>query len=243
MSLIKCRAIVIRTVNYSENSVVLKCFTSTHGIQSYLVNGVRSKKGTIKPSQLQPLTLLELESYYQQNKNLQRIKELKCTPTLSHLHFDIIKSSIGIFIAEVMNKSFHEEDQVDEPMFEFLFHSIQILDIEQNNISNFPSYFLLQLSRYLGFFPRGIFTEQTNGFELKEGCFEKYDQRNPFQVDPILSEKFSQLLQADFDQYKNISLTNLQRTSLMDFLIEYYQQHIHGFGELRSHKILSEVLN
>jgi len=243
MSLIKCRAIVIRTINYSENSIILKCFTSTHGIQTYLVNGVRSKKGAVKPSQLLPLTLLELESYYQQNKNLQRIKELKCTPSLLNLHFDVIKSSIGIFIAELMNRSFHEEDQIDEPMFEFLFHTIQILDIQQNNISNFPLYFLLQFTRYLGFFPKGSYSEETNGFDIKEGCFEKFDQRNPFQIDPILTEKISQLQQADFEKYKNISFTNHQRTILMNFLIEYFQQHIHGFGELKSHKILSEVLN
>lgn len=243
MSLIKCRAIVIRTVNFSENSVVLKCLTSSHGIQSYLINGVRSKKGSIKPSQLQPLTLLELESYYQQNKNLQRIKELKCSPTLHHLHFDILKSSIGIFIAEVMNKSISEENQIDEPLFEFLFHAIQILDLEQQKMSNFPIYFMLQLTRYLGFFPKGNYTEQTNGFEIKEGCFEKFDVRNPFQIEPILSKKLSQLQQSDFDFYKNIILTNSQRSSLLNFMIEYFQQHIHGFGELKSNKVLSEILS
>ena len=243
MSLTKCRAIVIRTINYSENSVVLKCFTSTHGIQSYLVNGVRSRKGSIKPSQLQPLTLLELESTYQQNKNLQRIKELKCTPPLLNLHYDIIKSSIGIFIAEVMNKAISEEDQLDEPLFEFLFHTIQILDIEQKNTSNFPLYFLLQLTRYLGFFPKGIYSENTNGFDIKEGCFEKYDQRNPFQIEPLLSEKISELLHCDFEQCKSIILTNQQRTISLNFIIEYFQQHIHGFGELKSNKVLSEVLS
>jgi DNA repair protein RecO (recombination protein O) len=243
MSLIKCRAIVIRTVNYSENSVILKCFTSTHGIQSYMVNGVRSKKGNVKPSQLLPLTLLELESYFQSNKNLQRIKELKCTPPLLSLHFDIIKSSIGIFMAEVMNKSFHEEDQIDEPMFEFLFHTIQILDIQQSSVSNFPLYFLVQLTRYLGFLPKGDYSKETNGFDIKEGCYEKYDQRNPFQMDPILTEKLSQFQHSDYEEYYQISFTNLQRTTLMNFLIEYFQQHIQGFGELKSHKILSEVLS
>ncbi len=243
MSLTKCRAIVIRTINYSENSVVLKCFTSIHGVQSYLVNGVRSKKGSIRPSQLQPLTLLELETYYQQNKNLQRIKELKCTPSLLNLHYDIIKSSIGIFMAEVINKSISEEDQLDEPLFEFLFHAIQILDIEQENTSNFPLYFLIQLTRYMGFFPKGEYTDETNGFEIREGSFERYDIRNPFQVEPFLSEKLSQLLLSDFTQYKSILLTNTQRNTLLNFMIEYYQQHIHGFGELRSNKVLSEVLS
>ena len=214
-----------------------------HGAQSYLINGVRSKKGAVKPSQLQPLTLLELESYHQQNKNLQRIKELKCFPPLRNLHFDIIKSAVGIFMAEVMYKAIREEDHIDEPLFEFLFHTIQILDLEQDNISNFPVYFMLQLSRYLGFFPKGIFSTETNGFDTKEGSFDLYHERNPFQVEPVLSKKISQLQQSDFEKLKTISLTNVQRSALLDCIIEYYREHIHGFGELKSHKILSEVLS
>ena len=75
--LTKTNAIVIKTINYSENSIILKCFTDQYGLQSYLINGVKNQKGAIKPSHLLVLNLLELEVYHQLNKNLQRIKELK----------------------------------------------------------------------------------------------------------------------------------------------------------------------
>jgi DNA repair protein RecO (recombination protein O) len=242
MSLNKCRAIVIRTVNYSENSVILKCYTDQFGIQSYLVNGIRSKKGAIKPSHLLPLTLLELEIYHQKNKSLQRIKELKCLPNLRALHFDIIKSAIGMYMAELIYKSVKEEDQPDIPLFEFLFNAIQIVDLDEGKTANFPIYFTLQLTRYLGFYPKGIYSEQTNSFDLKEGVFDQYNNKNPFQLEPFFSERISLLLQSDLNAFKDILLTYDQRTLLLTSIIAYYQQHISGFHEMKSHKILSEIL-
>jgi DNA repair protein RecO (recombination protein O) len=240
--LIKCKAIVIRTIDYSETSVVLKCYTDEYGVQSYIVNGVRSKKGSIKPSHLLPLSLLELEAYHQQNKNLQRIKELKCLPQLKTVHFDMVKSAVGMFIAEVMNKTLREENHSDLPLFSYLYNTIQVLDLETERVSNFPVYFLLQLTRYLGFHPKGIYAEHTNGFDTKEGMFEAYDPRNPFQLNPELSACLSELLQCSAGEFSKISVNYEQRTLLLEHIIDYYREHVSGFTDMKSHKVLAEVL-
>lgn len=242
MSLGKCRAIVIRTVDYSESSVVLKCFTDLHGMQSYMVNGVRSKKGSIRPSQLMPLTLLELDAYHQQNKNLQRIKELKCSPQLRQLHFDMIKSAIGMFMTEVVNRCIREENHPDPHLFEYLYHAVQFLDLETESCANFPLVFITQLSRYMGFYPRGSYTPETNGFDLKDGEFTAYHSGNPFQLSPSLSLHLSDILQCSFHNSHALPVPAAQRALLLDAVIAYYQEHMIGFQELKSHKLLSEIL-
>ncbi|MFI5220694.1 MAG: DNA repair protein RecO [Bacteroidia bacterium] len=243
MALTKCRAIVIKTVHYSESSVVLKCFTDKYGLQSYMVNGVRSKKGSIRNSQLQPLTLLELETYHQENKNLKRIKELKCFPMLRHIHYEVIHSAVGIFISELLNKCIREEDHTDLPLFEFLFHSIQILDIENETLANFPAYFMLQLTRYLGFFPKGEYSDSTNSLDIREGYFTFHDHLNSFHLGPELSVQISQLLKTDFRTLGTLRLSRDQRHSLIGHLTTFYSIHISGFGEMRSNKVLNEVLS
>jgi DNA repair protein RecO (recombination protein O) len=240
--LIKCKAIILKTVDYSENSVVLKCLTDTHGIQSYMVNGVRSKKGSIKPSHLLPLTLLELESYHQQNKGLQRIKELRCVPQLKSLHFDLYKSAIGIFMAEVIHKIVKDENHIDMPLFTFLYNSIQILDLQTEQTGNFPIFFLVHLTKYLGFYPKGSFTESTNGFDTREGLFEEYSIRNPFQLSPELSEKLFTVLQYSIADNFEVSIPYQQRTQLLELMIDYYKEHIEGVLDIKSHKVLAEVL-
>ncbi|MFT3936946.1 MAG: recombination protein O N-terminal domain-containing protein [Chitinophagaceae bacterium] len=55
------KGIVLRTVKYGETSVIASIYTELFGLQSYLVNGVRtsSKKGPGKASLFQPGSILD----------------------------------------------------------------------------------------------------------------------------------------------------------------------------------------
>lgn len=241
--LTKCRAIVIKCIDYSETSVILKCFTDVYGMQSYLINGVRKNKGSIRPSQLQPLTILELEAYHQQNKNLQRIKELKCTPQLNTLHFNMFKSAIGMFMAEVIYRSIKEDNQPDTNLFEYLNSTIQILDMEQERTANYPLFFLINLSRFLGFYPKlNSNGTTTMGFNFRDGEFEPYDDKNPFQIDLVSSQLLIELMRCTYDEQKIMQIHGQHRKQLIQALVLYYNQHLSGFSNMRSHEILAEVL-
>lgn len=238
----KCKAIVIGTVNYSENSVVLKCYTDQFGLQGYMVNGLKSKRASIKPSQLMPLTLLEIEVYHQQNKSLHRIKELKCTPILNDLHFNLLKSSVGMFVAELLGKCLREENNPDEQLFDFVFHSIQILDITEDSLANFPVFFMIHLSKYLGFFPKLNYSDSCNTFSLHEGIFVAENIAVPDACNPQLSENIYQLAKASFDNLFSLRISYANRVKLLEVLIKYYQIHLMVFGELKSPKVLNEVM-
>lgn len=241
--LTKTKAIVIKTIDYSENSVILKCFTEQYGLQSYLINGVKNKKGAIKPSHLMPLNLLELDVYHQLNKNLQRIKELKCQPILNNIHYDLLKSSIGIFMGEVLNKTIQAENQADKNLFEFLFTVIQYLDLTQQSLSNFPVYFMLQLSQYLGFNPKLNYSELNNSFDLEEGVFKPSLFGDIKVVEPHLAEYWFDLCKVNFDSFSQIEINKTHRNELLNHVMLYYKIHIEGFNELKSNKVLVEVLS
>lgn len=241
--LTKCKAIVIKVINYSESSVIVKCYTNVFGLQSYIINGVRKNKGSIRPSQLLPLTLLELEVYHQQNKTLQRIKELKCTPALKQLHFDMVKSAIGLFMSEVIYRGIKEENQADESLFDFLFNTMQIVDMEQESLANFPILFLLRLSRFLGFYPKyEDEIPQPIAFNFKDGFFEPHVANDPFQADLTSSRLLLQLLLADAQEQQRLQIPAVHRKLLLQVLVLYYNQHVNGFGNMRSHDILSVVM-
>ncbi|MCU0443062.1 MAG: DNA repair protein RecO [Bacteroidia bacterium] len=240
--LVKCKGIVIKTIAYSENSVIVKCYTDAYGLQSYMVNGVRSKKGSIKPSHLMPLNLLEMEVYHQQQKNLQRVKEIRCVPQLQSLHFDTIKSAIGMFTAEVLHKVIKEENQPDAALFSFAYNAIQWIDLQTEPVANFPIAFMVQLSKYLGFQPKGTYTNQTNGFDLQQGVFETYHLQHPYQLNPELSLKLYRFIADGFSNMQYNELSHIQRTQLLDAMMEYYQQHIDGLFDIQSHKVLATVL-
>ncbi|MBT3793816.1 MAG: DNA repair protein RecO, partial [Flavobacteriaceae bacterium] len=42
--LVSTEAIVLSYLKYSETSIIVKCFTKSDGLKSYLIKGVRSAK-------------------------------------------------------------------------------------------------------------------------------------------------------------------------------------------------------
>ena len=93
--LYKTKGIVLRTVKYGETSVIVTIFTELFGIQSYLVNGVRTstKKGSGKASLFQPSAILELVVYHNELKHLNRIKEFRWDYLYRHILTDVRKNA------------------------------------------------------------------------------------------------------------------------------------------------------
>lgn len=235
-----CRGIVFQTHNYSESSVIAKIYTSELGLQSFLINGVRSKSGAIRPSHLMPLNLLQMVIYHRQNAQLHRVKELKCEPVLVSLHFDRIKSSLAMFIKEVLSQCVVEEERNIE-LFEFLWNAIQWLDIQTTRQTNFPAFFLIQLSRYLGFYPSGEW-KKGHHFSLMDGTFHASGELGAHSLDEDESRMMNELRDVSFEHYHELEYPASLRRPLLNSLNEYYRLHLTGFRSLQSPEVLHEVL-
>jgi DNA repair protein RecO (recombination protein O) len=236
------RGIVFHQIKYSETSVIAKIYTEQFGLQSYLIRGIRGKKAKIKPGLLQHLSLLEMEVNNKETKSLQHIKELKSAYSFASIPYDMIKSSILVFLNEVFVKAVKEEEANPE-LFNFLFNGIQVLDMTEELNSSFHLHFLIQLTRYLGFFPKNNFSEMNNVFDLTEGEFCKITDLSEYFASLPFSGYIAELQNAQFEMNVNFSYPSTHRNELLEVIIRYYQLHIPGFGELKSHKVLKEVLH
>lgn len=236
------RGIVFHLIKYSESSVIAKIYTEQFGLQSYLIKGIHGKKAKIKPGLLQHLSLLEMEVYNKEKKSLQNIKELKSAYSFSSVPFNMVKSSILVFLNEVLLKAVKEEESNPE-LFNFLFNGIQVLDMTEELNSSFHLHFLIQLSRYLGFFPNNNFTVKKNVFDLMEGEFCNATDLTEYFAPLPFSQYISDLQNAQFEMNTNFSFPANHRSQLMEIILKYYQLHIPAFGELKSHKVLKEVLH
>ena len=169
----KTLGIILHTIKYSESSLITKIFTRDFGLQSYIISGIRSKKSRNKASLFQPLAMVEIVVSNSEKTNLQRISEINTHYPYADIPYNISKSSIALFLNEVLFKAINVEHP-DENMFEFIKNSLQILDLEHKNCSNFHIYFMVQLSRFLGFYPQGNFSSSDSVFDLQEGRFVNF---------------------------------------------------------------------
>lgn len=238
----KTRGIVFKVTDYSESSVVVQIFTEKFGLQSYLINGVKKPKSKIRMNSLQPLHLLDMIVYHKTSGNIQRVSELRHQPVFQSIPYDIVKSSITMFLNEVLYKSLRQHEP-DEILFEFLFHAIEILDSLNSGLVNFHLYFLLRLTRFLGFYPDKTFASPAAWFDLKDGNYSKAQPPHPLIIEPPLTAKWISLLNTNFDTLQNLHISGAERKALLEKILNYYQLHIEGFGEVRSVGVLEEVLN
>lgn len=236
------QGIVLKTSRFSETSVIAHIYTEKFGRQSYIINGVYAPKSKFKPALLQPMMTLEMVSYYRESKNLQRLSEIKPLDLWQDIPFNIVKSTLAIFMSEILYRTL-KEAEANQDLFQFLRHTIYFIDQTTHAVANLPVLFLIQLSHYLGFFPNNNFfyTERAI-FDLQEGMFVHRLPTHPHHFGLPLSEVFVKALHLPINQSNTWQVAREQRKSLLYALLKYYELHIEGFGELKSLKILEEVL-
>ncbi|MXV51099.1 DNA repair protein RecO [Pedobacter sp. HMF7647] len=238
----KTRGIVFKTTDYSESSVVVQIFTEKFGLQSYLINGVKKSKSKIRYNMLQPLHLLDMVVYNKPTGNIQRVAELKNDPVFQTIPYDIIKSSLAMFLNEMLYKSVKQQS-ADEQLFEYLYTSIHLLDRTESGLQNFHLYFLLRLTRHLGFFPDLTLAGKANYFDLKDGAFTAHPSSHSFVLQQPHTGYWAALLSHSFDKLHTIKIANADRRVLLSKLIDYYRLHVENMGEIKSLQVLEEILS
>ena len=141
----KVKGIVLKTTNYSESSVIVQVLTDKFGMQSYLINGVKKPKAKIKMNMLQSLHLLDMVVYHKTNTNIQRVSEIRQTPVFKSIPYDMVKTSIVIFLNEVLYKSIRQQS-ADDSLFDYIFNAIAWFDETEELNPNFHLSFYYLLS-------------------------------------------------------------------------------------------------
>jgi len=218
----KTQGVVFRFTNYSETSIIVNIFTAAFGLQSYIVNGARGQSGKGKIALYQPMTLLDMVVYHRENASILRIKEVKCIHPYQSITSDFRKSTITLFLNEIVNKTVKDQSHAQE-LCEFLIQSFTHFDLQQTNIENFHLIFLIRLSQHLGFRP-------TELGELMGGNFALEEER----------EILTKLLTSNYSDV--ILMTNVQRRNILDLLIRLYVSHSDNFGELKSLSVVRELI-
>ena len=233
----KTKAIVFKNFKYGEDSLICRCFTEEHGLLSFFLKGINKKnKSSIKKSQFELLNNLFVIYNYKSSSNFKFFKEVKINYMYIDIPFNIYKNAISIFISEILINCIKNEGP-DKSLFFFLEKSLFILD-KSKKVNNFIIIFLLNLTKYLGFYPN--IKSPGNYFNLYNGIFEnkKSDNCSVNEFNSIMIKKF---LGMNFEQSEEIHIKKKTRSEIISTLIKYFETHSHGFKKPKSLDILYEI--
>jgi len=242
----KTKGIVLRMVKYGETSIIAAIYTELFGLQSYLINGVRTttKKGPGKASLFQPGAILDLIVYHNDLKNLHRIKEFKWGYLYQNIFSDIFKNAVALFMVELLSKTIKQPEQ-NTDLFHFIEDAFLHLDgSDQNVVANFPLFFSLHLATLYGFRLSDEYTPQNNYLDLQEGEFVHEQPVHPYFLADPYSYTISQLLRTmQPHELSAIQLNREARRILMIACQQFYALHIQDFGTMKTLPVLQAVLS
>jgi DNA repair protein RecO (recombination protein O) len=246
MELHKTKGIVLRTVKYGETSLIATLYTELFGIQSYLVNGVRTstKRGPGKASLFQPAAVLDLLVYHNELKNLQRIREFGWGIVYKHIFSDILKNAVALYMVELLQKSI-KQPEPNPDLYYFIEDSFLHLDSSEGRVlANFPLFFNLHLAGFFGFRIQDTYNEKNTILDLREGQFVPELPHHPDLLEGAQSYHAAQLLrvQQPAELYE-LALNQETRRTLLQAFQTFYSWQIPEFGEMRTLSVLQTVLS
>ncbi|WP_417363069.1 DNA repair protein RecO [Galbibacter sp.] len=235
--IITTKAIVLSTIKYGDSNLIVRLFTESDGMKSYMVRGVlSSRKGKFKKGYFQPLTILEIVANHRNKGTLETLRDVKLHTAYISLQTDVVKSSLGMFLSEMLVVSMQEEEQ-NTPLFQFIYQGMMWLDTNVK-IANFHIAFLLELTTHLGFYPDTSKVHYPY-FDLKEGDFSPTIRSEVIDGETLVD--FKKFLDSDFQTACEIKLNRQSRGLLLDQIIRYYQYHLVAFKKPKSLEILPEI--
>ena len=233
------KALVIKSIKHGETSLIVSCYLEEIGYRSFLVKGLYgSKKSRFSKAHFFPLNLINIHYSFNEKKNIGFIKEVKSEVLFNTIHSDVQKSSVIVFLSEILNNVFREELEVNQDLFDFLLNSLIWYDnvIECNN---YHIKFLLELSKYIGFHPN-IISENDPYLCLESGTTSKIKPSGG-SINGEDLKLFKKLLGMKFEDLNTISISRESRTRILKKIINYYSLHLQMFKTPKSINVFAEV--
>ncbi len=238
----KSKGVILHQVKYSDSGIIIQAYTREFGRQSILVRGLRSKKSGKHNALFQPLSILELVYYYKESRSVQVLKECSVVYSPSDIYADVKKSTIAVFLGEILSSVLKEETHHFE-LFDYIENSIKYFDISRHGYSNFHIAFLTGLSGYLGFEPGTRTDPENKYFDLLNGTFTPLPPPHSDYADRYVSEVLAQFFSTSFDNMGAIPLTGNLRNEVLETIIKYFSIHLPGLKKINSLEVLKEIFS
>lgn len=239
----KVEGIIVKAVKYSETSIICDAYTRELGLRTYIINGVRKKNSRISPGLLQPMALVDMVVYHHEDKDINRIKEIKSSYAYQRIPFEVPRGAIGLFMTEVVQKTLKEPEPQPE-LFEFLKTCYYRLDTTAAKIANYPVWFLTHYANYLGLRPTIKKLTNESVFDYSIGTIlAEAPSEHHYYFSTHNTHLLAAFLELEADGGAELELTQEDRRSLQNDLLRYYQYHIDNFNTLNSIEVLQSIFS
>lgn len=237
---IKTHGIVLRTVKFGDNKLIIDILTREEGRMSVVWKMSNSRTAKVRRQFFQPLTILSLEASRSPRQQMAVLKEARLAEAYATIPFDPIKLSLSFFIAEFLHYATHSM-HTDANCYDFIENSLIWLDNADREVANFHLMFMIRMSLFLGFQPDMHSYADGSVFDLREGSFSCSAPLHQDFLVPDDAKKMQTLMRMSPSNLHLFPMSHHERNRIVDFILHYYRLHIPAFGEMKTLQVLREL--
>ena len=101
------RGFVVKSIKNGETSMIVSCYLEDIGLKSFIIKGIYgAKKPKFSKAHFFPLNFISINYSISKPDRLSYIKEVKPVIIFNSLHSSIEKSTVIIFLSEILNSVF-----------------------------------------------------------------------------------------------------------------------------------------
>jgi DNA repair protein RecO (recombination protein O) len=235
----KTKGIILNKLMHADNKMIVQLFTADFGAKSYMVHVSMRKEKKKLYSSLLPMAIVDVLAEQKNTHSLDYIKEAQLLHCFSPYCFDMAKSSVSMFLNEILHKVLHQSGQ-DKDLYEFIENSL----IQFDKCDFFPDFhlrFMIHLTNYLGFLPQDNYSNECTSFNCRTAKFEdeKSNSYEEVEANLWLHVLMNQPLFPDNNQL--IVPVNI-RNKLLNLLLSYYSEHLTNMKNVKSLEVFQTVL-
>jgi DNA repair protein RecO (recombination protein O) len=240
--LVNSRGIVLSTLRYSDSSIIARIYTEVAGLRPFMVRVGKGRGAIGKVSTLQPLSPVAISFDPEQRQGMRTPRSLERDRTLVRIPFDALRSSMAIFMAEVLSRSL-QDDLHDAHLFKLINDTVTLLDSEEEHFTDLHLTFLMELTRFLGCHPQVDTECAMPYFDLREGEHCTMPPLHPEHISSNVLQHFTTLAGTSLTDHQSLRFSNNERRVLLRTMITYLRLHVDGMNDIRSHTVLEEVMS
>lgn len=236
----KTSGIVLRQLKYNDNSLIIDIFTHKMGRVSFAVRMPKTRKGNVRKAMFLPLNVLSLEFDYRERASLQTIHSLAVMTPYVTIHYNMVKSSVAMFLSEFLTYVLREEGN-NEHLYQFIEQSLMLYDAMDDGYANFHLCFLMRMTLFLGISPNVDGFREGSWFDMRSSCFESVRPFHGDVIPPSVASQFMLLMRMNYENMKAFRFSRGERSECLEKIVAYYRLHIPSMPEMKSLSVLKEV--
>ena len=162
-------AVVLRTIDYSDTSLIVRLFTEQYGKVTVIAKGARRPRQALS-SVLQPPNHIAVWYHYKDGRDIQTLSKSEFVERYTGLAAQLARSAAALVAVEMLDRAVHDSDP-HPLLFRLITATLRHLDQAAGDVAVMLHFYQLHLARQLGFAPRLTLCGQC-GRALKEASLD-----------------------------------------------------------------------